>query len=427
MAYNEEDFLQLSGLQHFQFCRRQWALIHIEHQWAENYRTIDGAILHENAHDTDLQERRGDRFITRGVSVYSAELGVSGQCDVLEYHRGSVGIPLSGKEALWQPYPVEYKRGRPREDTGDTLQLCAQAIVSFSYAGASPALMGKCAEAGIGLAFCSPHGRFLARTCGESSGNVLLRREQYRIADDPARSCEIARTMIFGKLSNGAASIQRTLRDHAPRVADCGLEKAAANLRAMLPQVLAAADLDSLRGIEGAAATAYFDVLDHMLLSRKEAFFFHGRSRRPPLDRVNAMLSFAYSLLAHDCASALESVGLDSYVGFLHRDRPGRQSLALDLMEELRPCMADRFVLTLVNNRMLRPEDFQMQDSGAVLLSDDGRRKFLKTWQERKQDTLTHPYLGEKLSWGMIPYAQALLLARCLRADLDGYPPFLWK
>lgn len=212
-----------------------------------------------------------------------------------------------------------------------------QAIVSFSYAGASPALMGKCAEAGIGLAFCSPHGRFLARTCGESSGNVLLRREQYRIADDPARSCEIARTMIFGKLSNGAASIQRTLRDHAPRVADCGLEKAAANLRAMLPQVLAAADLDSLRGIEGAAATTYFDVLDHMLLSRKEAFFFHGRSRRPPLDRVNAMLSFAYSLLAHDCASALESVGLDSYVGFLHRDRPGRQSLALDLMEELRP------------------------------------------------------------------------------------------
>lgn len=302
-----------------------------------------------------------------------------------------------------------------------------QAIVSFSYAGASPALMGKCAETGIGLAFCSPHGRFLARTCGESSGNVLLRREQYRVADDPARSCAIARTMIFGKLSNGAASIQRTLRDHAPRVAGCGLEDAAANIRAMLPQVLAAADLDTLRGIEGATATAYFSVLDHMLLSRKEAFFFHGRSRRPPLDRVNAMLSFAYSLLAHDCASALESVGLDSYVGFLHRDRPGRQSLALDLMEELRPCMADRFVLTLVNNRMLRPEDFQVQDSGAVLLSDEGRRKFLKTWQERKRDTLTHPYLGEKLSWGMVPYVQALLLARCLRGDVDGYPPFLWK
>lgn len=302
-----------------------------------------------------------------------------------------------------------------------------QSIVSFSYSGASPALMGKCAEAGIGLAFCSSRGRFLARVCGWTGGNVLLRREQYRIADDPARCCEIARTMIFGKLSNGAASIQRTLRDHAPRVQDCGLETAAANIRSLLPQILTVSDPDTLRGLEGVAATAYFEVFDHMLLNRKEDFFFWGRSRRPPLDRVNAMLSFAYSLLAHDCASALESVGLDSYVGFLHRDRPGRQSLALDLMEELRPCMADRFVLTLVNNRMIRPEDFQLQDSGAVLLTDDGRRKFLKTWQERKRDTLTHPYLGEKMSWGMVPYVQALLLARLIRGDLDAYPPFLWK
>ena len=302
-----------------------------------------------------------------------------------------------------------------------------QSIVSFSYPGASPALMGKCAQYGIGLAFCSPRGRFLARVCGESSGNVLLRREQYRIADDPARCCQIARTMIFGKLSNGAASIQRTLRDHALRVQDCGLEDAASDIRQMLPQILAAADPDTLRGLEGVAATAYFGVFDHMLLNRKEEFFFHGRNRRPPLDRVNAMLSFAYSLLAHDCASALESVGLDSYVGFLHQDRPGRQSLALDLMEELRACMADRFVLTLVNNRMIRPEDFQVQDSGAVLLTDDGRQKFLKTWQERKQETITHPYLQEKIPWGLVPYVQALLLARCLRGDLDGYPPFLWK
>ena len=233
--------------------------------------------------------------------------------------------------------------------------------------------------------------------------------------------------MIFGKLSNGASSIQRTLRDHAPRVQDCGLETAVANIRSLLPQILTVSDPDTLRGLEGVAATAYFEVFDYMLLNRKEDFFFRGRSRRPPLDRVNAMLSFAYSLLAHDCASALESVGLDSYVGFLHRDRPGRQSLALDLMEELRPCMADRFVLTLVNNRMIRPEDFQLQDSGAVLLTDDGRRKFLKTWQERKRDTLTHPYLGEKMSWGMVPYVQALLLARLIRGDLDAYPPFLWK
>lgn len=302
-----------------------------------------------------------------------------------------------------------------------------QTIVSFSYSGASPALMGACAERGIGLAFCTPRGRFLARVCGESSGNVLLRREQYRIADDPWRSCEIARNMIFGKLSNCAASIQRTIRDHALRVSDCGLDNAAHQIKELLPQALSASELDALRGLEGVGAAAYFGVFDHLLLNRKEDFFFHGRNRRPPLDRVNAMLSFAYSLLAHDCASALESVGLDSYVGFLHRDRPGRESLALDLMEELRPCMADRFVLTLVNNRMIRPEDFQMQDSGAVLLTDDGRKKFLKAWQERKRDTLTHPYLNEKMSWGMIPYVQALLLARYLRGDLDAYPPFLWK
>lgn len=302
-----------------------------------------------------------------------------------------------------------------------------QTIVSFSYSGASPALMGACAQRGIGLAFCTPRGCFLARVCGESSGNVLLRREQYRIADDSQRSCEIARNMIFGKLSNGASSIQRTLRDHAPRVADCGLEDAARKVKELLPLVLEVSDLEALRGLEGVGAAAYFGVFDHLLLNRKEDFFFHGRNRRPPLDRVNAMLSFAYSLLAHDCASALESVGLDAYVGFLHRDRPGRESLALDLMEELRPCMADRFVLTLVNNRVIKPEDFQVQDSGAVLLTEEGRKKFLKAWQERKRDILTHPYLNEKMSWGLIPYVQALLLARYIRGDLDAYPPFLWK
>ena len=302
-----------------------------------------------------------------------------------------------------------------------------QTIVSFSYSGVSPALMGACVQRDIGLAFCTPRGRFLARVCGESSGTVLLRREQYRIADDPWRSCAIARNMIFGKLSNGASSIQRTLRDHAPRVENCGLEEASRKIKELLPLTLKESDLEALRGLEGVGAAAYFGVFDHLLLNRTEDFFFHGRNRRPPLDRVNAMLSFAYSLLAHDCASALESVGLDAYVGFLHRDRPGRESLALDLMEELRPCMADRFVLTLVNNRMVRTDDFQTQDSGAVLLTDEGRKKFLKAWQERKRDTLTHPYLNEKMSWGMVPYVQALLLARYIRGDLDAYPPFLWK
>lgn len=302
-----------------------------------------------------------------------------------------------------------------------------QTIVSFSYSGASPALMGACAERGVGLAFCTPRGRFLARVSGEGNGNVLLRREQYRIADDPERSCAVARNMVFGKLCNASSSIQRTLRDHAPRVSGCGLEAASAQIKELLPSVLETSDLAALRGLEGVGAAAYFGIFDHLILNRKGDFFFHGRSRRPPLDRMNAMLSFAYSLLAHDCASALESVGLDSYVGFLHRDRPGRTSLALDLMEELRPCMADRFVLTLVNNRIIRPEDFQIQDSGAVFLTDDGRKKFLKAWQERKRDTLTHPYLNEKMNWGMIPYVQALMLARFIRGDLDAYPPFLWK
>lgn len=302
-----------------------------------------------------------------------------------------------------------------------------QTIISFSYSGASPALMGACAKRGIGLTFCTPRGRFLARTCGENNGNVLLRRQQYRIADDMEQSCQIARAMIFGKLSNSGAVIRRTLRDHGPRVDSSKLENAAAIIRGIQPQMLEATELETVRGLEGAGATAYFDVFDEMILNRKEDFFFRGRNRRPPLDRVNAMLSFAYSLLSNDCSSALESVGLDAYVGFLHRDRPGRSSLGLDLMEELRPCMADRFVLTLINNRVMRPEDFQTQDSGAVLLTGDGRTKFLKAWQERKQDVLTHPYLEEKMKWGMIPYIQALLLARYIRGDIDGYPAFLWK
>lgn len=302
-----------------------------------------------------------------------------------------------------------------------------QSIVSFSYAGASPALMGACAERGVSLAFCSPRGRFLARTCGENNGNVLLRRAQYRLADDPVQSCRIARTMIFGKLYNAAAVLRRTLRDHAPRVVGCRLDESVETIRAQAAQALQTEELSTLRGLEGVGASAYFGVFDHLILSRKEDFFFHGRNRRPPLDRVNAMLSFAYSLLAHDCASALESVGLDAYVGFLHRDRPGRSSLALDLMEELRPCMADRFVLTLINNRVVQASDFQTQDSGAVLLTPEGRKKFLKAWQERKRDIITHPFLEEKLSWGMVPYLQALLLARFIRGDTDDYPPFLWK
>ena len=300
-------------------------------------------------------------------------------------------------------------------------------IVSFSYPGASPALMGACAKRDVSLAFCTPRGRFLARVTGESSGNVLLRRAQYRLADDPAPCCRLARSMIFGKTYNARWSIERTRRDHGLRVDDGALASASAHLKELLPQIAEETSLDSLRGLEGAGATVYFGVFDQMILGEKPLFTFQTRTRRPPADPVNALLSFAYSLLTHDCASALESVGLDAYVGFLHRDRPGRTSLALDLMEELRPCMADRFVLTLINNRIMGKCDFDFRENGSVLLNDTGRRAFLQHWQERKRVSLTPALLQERIPWGLVPYVQALLLARCLRGDLDGYPPFLWK
>lgn len=300
-------------------------------------------------------------------------------------------------------------------------------IVTFSYSGASPALMGACAKRGIALSFCTPRGRFLARVSGENNGNVLLRRTQYRVADDPSQSCRIARTMIFGKLYNSHWSIRRTLRDHGLRVEGERLTSAADRIRELMPQVLAAIALDQLRGLEGTAATAYFGVFDQLILGDSAIFSFRGRNRRPPLDPVNALLSFTYSLLAYDCSSALESVGLDAYVGFLHQDRPGRISLALDLMEELRPCLADRFVLTLINNRVFQKNDFEFQESGAVTLTESARKEFLTRWQARKKEQLTHPYLKEKLPWGLVPYIQAQLLARYLRNDLEEYPPFLWK
>lgn len=303
--------------------------------------------------------------------------------------------------------------------------LCG--IVSFSYAGASPALMGACAQRNVGLSFCTPRGRFLARTSGVSNGNVLLRRTQYRVADDLNASCTIARNMIFGKLYNARWSIERTRRDHKLRINDECFQSASETIQNLLPKVLQETNMETLRGWEGAGATVYFRVFDDMILREKENFYFHSRSRRPPLDNINAMLSFVYSLLGNECASALESVGLDAYVGFLHRDRPGRNSLALDLMEELRPCLADRFVLTLVNNRIVNGGDFSQSESGAVQLSEQGRKKFLKNWQERKQETISHPFLEEKIPWGLVPYVQALLLARYLREDLDEYPAFLWK
>ena len=300
-------------------------------------------------------------------------------------------------------------------------------IFCFSYKGASPALAGACAERSIGLVFFTPTGRFLVRASGRSQGNVLLRKIQYRISDNTAASCLAARCFIFGKLYNSRWCLERTARDHTARVDAEKLKSASKFLAEASREVLKTTDLDTLRGLEGQAATEYFGAFDQMIINQKKSFSFTGRSRRPPLDRVNAMLSFGYRLLGSDCAAALESVGLDSYVGFMHRDRPGRESLALDLMEELRSVLVDRLVVTMINTHQISEREFCESENGAVLLNDAGRKAYLKAWQTHKREEIVHPYLKEKIQWGLVPYVQSLLLARYLRGDLDSYPPFLWK
>lgn len=287
--------------------------------------------------------------------------------------------------------------------------------------------MGACAERNVGLSFFSPRGKFLARSIGKEYGNVLLRKEQYRISDSEERSHCYARNMIIGKIYNGRWSIERTLRDHKMRVNESRLRQISTALQNALEECKESNDLGQLRGIEGKAAEQYFSIFDELILNQKEDFFFTNRNRRPPQDNMNALLSFSYTVLAGECANALESVGLDLYVGFMHRDRPGRRSLALDLMEELRPVLADRFVLTLVNMKTIKACHFDKQQDGAILLTDEGRKVFFAAWQSRKKETITHPFLGEKIEWGLVPYVQALLLARTIRGDLEAYPPFLWK
>lgn len=300
-------------------------------------------------------------------------------------------------------------------------------IMLFGGAGASPALMGKCVSESRELVFMSRYGKFLARVEGEVNGNVLLRRKQYRVADNSQESLEIARNIIAAKLYNSRWVLERTIRDHSMRIDTELFKSKSLFLKNAVDNAMKAGNIDILRGIEGEAASVYFSVFDDMILQQKDDFRFNGRNRRPPLDRVNAMLSFAYSLCTSMCTSALEAVGLDAYVGFMHTDRPGRRSLALDLLEEFRAVMCDRFVLTMINKRTISPDQFEMREDGAVLLNDDGRRTFLTAWQNRKDEEIKHPFLEEKVQWGMIPYTQALLLSRYLRDDLDSYPPFLWK
>lgn len=302
-----------------------------------------------------------------------------------------------------------------------------EAIFCFSYMGASPALMGACSERGVSLSFFSPKGRFLARALGAQQGNVLLRKRQYAWSEEAGRSLEVAKAFIAGKVYNCRWVLERGVRDHGLRIDAEAVCDASFHLADSLGSISLCADAESLRGVEGDAASRYFGVFDELILRDKAYFAFEGRVRRPPTDPVNAMLSLFYTVLMMDCASALEGVGLDPYVGFLHIDRPGRRSLALDLMEELRPVMVDRFVLTSINNRKVSEKDFDLLESGEVHLSESGRKTLFAAWQERKRDEIVHPYLKEKISWGLVPHVQALLLARYIRGDIDGYPAFLWK
>jgi CRISPR-associated protein Cas1 len=298
-----------------------------------------------------------------------------------------------------------------------------EGIVCVGLVSMSPPLMGFCAEHNVGVSFLSEHGRFLARIEGPVHGNVLLRREQYRRADQESDSAAIAKSVLLAKIANCRTSLLRAGREHPSQV----LEGASAQLGRSLRMLDSTRSLDGLRGVEGDAAQTYFTVFDELILQQKESFFFHVRSRRPPLDNVNALLSFLYVLLVHDITSALETTGLDPAVGFLHRDRPGRASLALDLMEELRPVLADRLALTIINRRQIAGNGFCRSESGGVVMSDATRKEVLIAWQLRKQEEVVHPFLGERIPFGLVPHVQALLLARHLRGDLDAYPPFIWR
>jgi CRISPR-associated protein Cas1 len=300
-------------------------------------------------------------------------------------------------------------------------------IVCFGQVTCSPFLLGHCAEKDVAVSFMTSYGKFLARVQGPVSGNVLLRREQYRQADDLTASARLARMFVLGKVSNCRTVVGRALRDHGDKIDTDALGVTVKQFSRVAQRLLREDDLDAIRGIEGKAANDYFGLFNDLIVAQKGDFSFSGRNRRPPLDRVNCLLSFLYSLLYHDTRSALESVGLDPAVGFLHRDRPGRLSLALDLMEEFRPVLADRLALSLINLGQVKKKGFRITESGAVLMDDDTRKVLLTEYQKRKQVEIEHPFLKEKVPLGMLPFAQAQLLNRYLRGDLEEYPPFLWR
>ena len=300
-------------------------------------------------------------------------------------------------------------------------------IVCFGNVSMSPFLMGFCAEKDVAVSFLTENGRFLARIKGPVSGNVLVRREQYRRADDDVISAKIAASVISAKIANCRTVLGRSIRDHGDKIDSDQVEQAVKRLGYSLKDIDEALPLNRLRGMEGDAAAGYFGVFDHLITAQKNDFSFNGRNRRPPVDEVNCLLSFLYTLLMHDVRSALECVGLDPAVGFLHRDRPGRPGLALDMMEEFRPFIADRLTLSLINLCQVTRKDFLKKDSDAVYMTDEGRKKVLVAYQKRKQDEIMHPFIGEKVMIGQLFHIQALLMNRYMRNDLDGYPPFFWR
>lgn len=294
-------------------------------------------------------------------------------------------------------------------------------IVCFGNVTCSPFLLGHCAECGVAVSFHTENGRFLAAVRGFTEGNVLLRREQYRLADLADRSALAARCFVAGKLANCRTILRRSAREKG----DDGLSVAADAIDRRLGELPGAGTVDMARGVEGEAAAIYFGAFDRLVGGDREEFRFSGRSRRPPLDPINCLLSFLYMVLMHDVRGALESVGLDPAVGFLHRDRPGRPSLALDVMEEFRPYLADRLALTLVNRGQLSGKDFQIKPGGGVIMKEDARKTVLTAWQERKRETVRHPYLDEEMEVGLLWHIQARLLAKFVRGELDAYPPFV--
>lgn len=300
-------------------------------------------------------------------------------------------------------------------------------IICIGSVTFTPQAMAFCCERGVSLVYLSEYGRFQFRLEGPQTGNILLRRRQYASAVEADAALDLARGFVLGKLVNSRRVLSRAASDYRDRFDSAGLDEALKRFKEARTQVLDIGSLDSLRGVEGDLAKRYFGLFDQLIFSQKEHFHFGGRNRRPPMDRVNALLSFVYALLLADCRAALEGVGLDSAAGFLHQDRPGRPGLALDLMEEFRAVLADRLVLSLINRGQIGPEDFEEQASGAVLLAEEGRRKVVRAYQERKSGEITHPYLGETIASGLLPHVQALLLARHLRGDLDAYPPYFWK